>query len=124
MTEHPLIQVMRSVPINKAARQAVRQGACSAHEGDLTKAELDYIKARLLRKLQLLKMVLRIDNKAKHRNLLNAVKGKGGSGLRRVLKNRRAASEYVRCGLEIQRMNQGIRDIHLSAVTPNRAVQS
>ena len=124
MTEHPLIQVMRSVPINKAARQAVRQGACSAHEGDLTKAELDYIKARLLRKLQLLKVVLRIDNKRKHKNLLTTIKKGSGSGLNRVLTNPRAATEYVRCGLEIHRMEQGLRDIRLTTVAPNRAVQS
>jgi hypothetical protein len=66
--------------------------------------------ARLQRKLRLLKVVLRIDNRAKHKNLIyRAAKGKGTL---RTKANPRAVTEYVRIGHEIQRMNRALQEMN------------
>jgi hypothetical protein len=112
VSEHAIFAVLRSAPINADARKAVRQGNCSYSDTELTRAELTEIMSRLQRKLGLLKLVLSIDNKAKHSNLIAAIKGKRyGSGKFRARQNPRSAIEYVRVGQEIQRMNRALQEL-------------
>jgi hypothetical protein len=115
MNEHALFQVMRSTPINSAARRVVKQGNSSHDEDELSRAELVEICERLERKSRLLKKIIGIENKAQHKNLKNSVNGKrAGGGIRKAKNHPRAVMEYLRCGMEIHRMIQAIGDLKVA----------
>jgi len=108
--EHAIYKVLRSTPINRAARQAVRQGNCSYEDMPLSRVERIEIFERLMRKQRLLKHVLGIKNRTQYTSMKKAANGKSKSrgGARRVRANPRAAQECIRCGLEMERMHIAI----------------
>jgi hypothetical protein len=102
-----LDRILASAPINKTAARVtgIRRGIAPA--GDMTRDELVELMDRLQRKLRLLKVVLRIDTKAKHKNLV--YKATHGMRSYRGKANPRAVDEYIRVGHEIQRMNRTLQ---------------
>jgi hypothetical protein len=112
--------ILASAPINGTARSVIRQPRDAVPQGDIGRQELIDLKERLERKLRLLKVVLRIDTKAKHRNLIYKTKRRmptyRGAG------NTRAVTEYMRIGHEMQRMNRALQDMR-SAMSGRRAEQ-
>lgn len=99
--------ILASVPVNKTAARVtgIRRGIAPA--GDLSRAEVVELLDRLQRKLRLLKAVLRIDTKAKHKNLI--YKATRGQHSYRGAANPRGVDEYLRVGHEIQRMNRALQ---------------
>jgi hypothetical protein len=99
--------VITSAPINRTAASVAAKPRTPQSEGVMGRAELIELYERLARKHRLLKAVLRVDTKAKHKNLVyRAAKGRSTS---RGKANGRAVAEYVRLGHEMQRM---VRTIH------------
>lgn len=112
--------VLASAPVNGTARSVTRQPRDAMPAGDLGRQELIDLMQRLGRKLRLLKVVLRIDTKAKHQNLI--YKTKRGMPTYRGAANSRAVTEYMRVGREMQRMNRALQDMR-SAKSGKRAAQ-
>lgn len=105
-----LDRILTSSPVNQtAARVVSRKRGSVETTGDLTREELTSILDRLQRKLRLLKVVLRIDTKAKHANL--TYKARRGMRTYRGAANPRSVNEYLRVGQEIQRMSRALSEI-------------
>lgn len=99
--EHYLQAVLTCAPLNGTAASVVSQKGCST-DSELSRAELVELINRLSRKQRLLKMVLRIDTKAKHANLV--YKFNKGKRTYRFRDDPRSVVEYVHVGREIQRL--------------------
>lgn len=101
--------VITSAPVNRTAQAVIAKPRAPQSMGDIGRADLIALIARLQRKLRLLKVVLKIDTKAKHRNLVY----KTGRGMRtyRGAANSRAVTEYLQIGHEIQRMNRTLQEM-------------
>lgn len=112
--------VLTSAPVNHTAARVVGRRRDLESPSDLTREELIERLQWLERKLRLLKVVLGIDTKAKHRNLIY----KAGKGMPtyRGAANSRAVAEYIRIGHEMQRMNRALQDLR-SAKSGKRAAQ-
>jgi P2-related tail formation protein len=104
--------VLTSVPVNHTAARVVGRRRGLEEPSTMTREELIDLMKRLERKLRLLKVVLGIDTKAKHRNLLY----KTGKGMRtyRGSANSRTVEEYIRIGHEMQRMNRTLQALRVA----------
>ena len=98
-----LSDIFAMTPINRTAARVVSQKGAQ-QDKDLTRSELASIVNRLTRKQRLLRMVLRISTGAQHANFIRRMSQNRSAGERQKA-NPRAAEEYRRIGVEIQRLN-------------------
>lgn len=98
-----LHEILIRSPINRTARVVTSQRNVSDDRA-LDKQELVHLKARLLRKHSLLKVVLCIKSNAQLENMRYARNRRIDS--RRIAKNGRAAHELFRVGEAIQKIDK------------------
>jgi hypothetical protein len=106
---HPLLRVMNSTPIDMRARIVTSQRRCVEVEASIDKEEIVLLVERLMRKIRLLKVVLSIENKRQHKNVI--ARFNAGTSKRSKIRPRRAVAEYVRIGLAIQNLNVRLQEI-------------
>lgn len=104
--------ILASTPVNTTTAKVVSNRREAMPQGDITREELIAIKDRLERKLRLLKHILRIDTKAKHKNLV--YKTTHGMPTYRGAGNSPAVTEYLRIGHEMQRMNRALQAMRVA----------
>ena len=101
-------------PVNKSAAVATSQSGC---EDDFlaTREDLNFCVAKIERKRRLIKHMLGITSRTKHKNLMarHAKKGRDVSGHKKP----RILAEYVKTGENLNRIKRRIGQLNINPLT-------
>mgnify|MGYP003442244262 FL=1 len=119
---HYLESVLACAHLNSTAASVVSQKGGSSNDAPMSREEIIALMSRLLRKQRLLKRVLRIDTKAKHKNLMWKLNRNLDSY--RFSENPRAVIEYALLGRQCQILNAELNKMRLERKSANEAIDA